>query len=164
MTQLVLSLGSNIERRKYICYGLRQLRDAFGELTHSPVYETAAVGFSGPDFYNMVVAVQTEIGLDDVIRAIQAIEAKAGRVRGSRAFNSRNLDIDVLLYGDADLRTEGRNVPRDEINHAAYVLKPLADILPQALHPVSGSSFGAMWAAFRDDQQVLRRVQFNFDA
>lgn len=163
MTQLVLSIGSNIDRDKHIRYAISQIREAFKELKISPVYETEAVGFNGPSFYNLVVVAQTDMDLKAIIARLQAIETGAGRIRGEKSCESRNLDIDVLLFGDADLRDQSRNIPRDEINHAAYVLKPLADVLPKMRHPVSGLSFQSMWAAFNHDEQILAQTEFVFD-
>jgi len=159
MTQLALSLGSNIEREKHLQFAIVGLSDLLGTLQISPVYETAAVGFDGPDFYNLVVVAQTQLALEDLIERIRRIETGAGRIRGEKRFASRNLDIDVLLYGQADLRDQGRDIPRREIDHAAYVLKPLADILPDGVHPVTGERFAAMWQAYNNDAQVPVEVE-----
>lgn len=161
MTQLVLSLGSNIEREKHIRFAVDELRRCFGDLRVSPVYENAAVGFDGADFYNLVVVTGTDLPLEAVIEKLQAIEAAAGRIRGAKRFEDRSLDIDILLFGAADLHPQGFNIPRDEIAHAAYVLRPLADLLPQQRHPVSGESFAAMSRAFAGEQADLRRVELN---
>ncbi len=163
MTRLALSLGSNIDREKHLEFAIRGLADLLGELDISPVYETRAVGFDGPDFYNLVVVAETELQLDALVEKIRLIETAAGRVRGEKRFASRNLDIDVLLYGNADLRDQGRDIPRGEIDHAAYVLKPLADVLPQGLHPVSGRSFIDMWQAYQNEAQKPVAVAFNLN-
>lgn len=164
MTQLVLSIGSNIDRDKHIRYAISQLKEAFGTLKVSPVYETKAAGFDGPDFYNLVAVVQTDMDLKLIIKRLQAIEVSAGRIRGKKSCESRNLDIDVLLFGEADLRAQGYNIPRDEIQYAAYVLKPLADVLPQAIHPVFGLSFQSMWVTFEHTGQILAQIDFAFEA
>ena len=57
MTQIALSLGSNIEREKHLQFAIDGLTELLGKLDLSPVYETRAVGFDGPDFYNLVVAI-----------------------------------------------------------------------------------------------------------
>lgn len=159
MTQLALSLGSNIEREKHLQFAIKGLTELLGALRISPVYETRAVGFDGPDFFNLVLLAETDKPLDDLISSIRLIEAGAGRIRGEKRFASRNLDIDVLLYGDANLRDAGRDIPRREIDHAAYVLKPLADVFPDGLHPISGLRFDVMWAAYTNDQQVPVKVE-----
>ena len=158
MTQLVLSLGSNIEREKHIRFGISELTRLFGTLRVSPVYETAAVGFNGPDFFNLVAVADTALKLEEVIDKIRAIETVAGRVRGEKKFQDRNLDIDILLFGDADLHPQGYDIPRDEIEHAGYVLKPLADLLPQEQHPVSREPYIKMWQARMADQPPMNEV------
>jgi 2-amino-4-hydroxy-6-hydroxymethyldihydropteridine diphosphokinase len=163
MTQLVLSLGSNIERGKHIRFALIELEKLFGKLEISPVYETRAVGFDGPDFFNLVVLINTPFEIETLIKGIQKVEADAGRVRGAKIFQSRNLDIDILLFGDADLSHQGRNIPRREIEHAAHVLKPLSDILPNMRHPVSGRRFDALWQEFDDSEQRLKSIDFDYD-
>jgi 2-amino-4-hydroxy-6-hydroxymethyldihydropteridine diphosphokinase len=163
MTQLVLSLGSNIERKKHIRFALRALKGLFGKLNVSPVYETRAVGFEGPDFSNLVVVADTSLELDALLGTIRRIENEAGRIREEKSFQSRNLDIDILLLGDANLHDQGRNIPRREIEHAAYVLKPLAYLLPDMCHPVSGQRFEEIWQAFRDDEPAPKRIDFVLD-
>lgn len=163
MTQLVLSLGSNIEREKHIRFALTELAKLFGKLEISPVYETRAVGFDGPDFLNLVVLVNTPLELETLVKGIQKIEADAGRVRGTKNFQSRKLDIDILLFGNADLSHQGRNIPRREIEHVAHVLKPLSDILPNMRHPISGRCFDALWKDFHDSEQGLKSIDFDYD-
>jgi len=160
MSLLALSLGSNIERRKHLQFAIDGLHELLGDLSISPVYETRAVGFDGPDFYNLVALADTPLALDALIEKIRNIETAAGRVRGDKRFASRNLDIDVLLYGEENLREQGRDIPRREIEHAAYVLKPLADILPQGVHPITRIAFKKMWAEYQDDSQQPARVAF----
>jgi 2-amino-4-hydroxy-6-hydroxymethyldihydropteridine diphosphokinase len=159
MTQLVLSLGSNMDRKNHLRYALDELGSLLGELKVSPVYESRAVGFSGPNFYNLAVVAQTERSIDELSLKIRSIEARAGRVRGVNSHESRSLDIDILLYGDQDLRDRGRNIPRDEIDYAAYVLKPLADVLPSHRHPVGGQRFDQMWHARKAGADELKPVE-----
>lgn len=161
MVQLVLSLGSNIDREKNIRYAVQQLAEQFGELTVSPVYLAQAVGFEGPDFYNLVVAMQTSIGVDAALVTIHAIEAGAGRLRGEKSYGSRTLDIDILLYNGQNLQQQGRNIPRDEIETAAYVLKPLLDILPDGSHPVTGRNYNELWLEFDPVGSALLEIEFD---
>jgi len=163
MTQLVLSLGSNIEREKHIRFALKALKELFGKLNVSPVYETRAVGFEGPDFYNLVVVANTSLDLDALLGTIRRIENEAGRIREEKSYQSRNLDIDILLLGDVNLHDQGRNIPRREIEHAAYVLKPLAYLLPDMRHPVSGQRYEDMWRAFRDEEPAPIHIDFPLD-
>ncbi len=161
MTLLALSLGSNVEREKHIHFALGALQGLFGKLDISSVYETRALGFEGPDFYNLVVVSHTLLELDTLLEKLYQIEHDAGRIRDGKRFKSRVLDIDVLLFGDSNLREEGRNIPRNEIDHAAYVLKPLAQVLPDMRHPISGRRFESSWANFQGDSLDMKRIEFN---
>ncbi len=155
MTHVVLSLGSNIDRERNIQYAIDCLGEIWGQLDISPIYETSSVGFDGPAFFNLIVGIHTEQSLKDVIDHLKAIETKAGRVRGPKTFDSRVLDIDVVLYGDQNLRDQGINVPRDEIEKYAYVLKPLADIYPDLEYPLTGERIEDMWRSFEMKEQTI---------
>ncbi len=162
MTHVVLSLGSNIDREVNIRYALREIESRFGPLELSPVYETSAVGFDGPAFYTLGAGMQCDLDLPVIIEALREIESGAGRVRGSKTYDSRVLDIDVILYGDENWRDRGFNVPRDEIERFAYVLKPLADLYPDLRHPILGQTMAEMWAGFdaRDQTLFLAEIPF----
>ena len=124
MIHVVLSLGSNIDREKNIRYAVSEIRACYGRVDLSPVYETSSVGFEGPTFLNLVAGLCSDEGVMDVRDTLREIEARAGRKRGRKTFESRILDIDILLYGEQNLRPQGLNIPRDEIERYAYVLKP----------------------------------------
>lgn len=152
--QLVLGLGSNIDRRRHIARGVETLREHFGTVILSPVYESPSAGFEGPNFYNLVAVAESDLPLDAVLGILRDIEGAEGRTRGDDAFVSRTLDIDVLLYGDLVLRDDGYDIPREEITRYAFVLKPLADVLPAQAHPETGIDFGTMWRTFRANHDV----------
>ena len=155
MTHVVLSLGSNIDRRKNIRFAINSIIGKYHETDISPVYETSSVGFDGPPFYNLIVGLHSDEPLDQIIEWLHQVESEAGRIRGPKAFASRVLDIDVVLFGDNNLRDQGYNVPRDEIEKYAYVLKPLADIYPDLIHPVLGISIEQMWSSFEMKNQTI---------
>ncbi len=161
--RLVLGIGSNIDRRRHIASGVAALRERFGDLVLSPVYESPSAGFAGPDFYNLVAVLETDRPIEAVLESLRDVEQAEGRTRGDDAFASRTLDIDVLLYGDAVLRADGYDIPRDEILRYAFVLKPLADVLPHGRHPGSGREFARLWADFSANHDVssLSKVAWN---
>lgn len=161
-TRVVVSIGSNIEPERNIRQALAAMEAAFGKLGISPVYRTSAVGFEGPPFLNLVVAFETSLSIGEVLKQLHAIEIDAGRVRGEKGFDSRTLDLDVILYGDRDLHDAGYNIPRDEITRCAYVLEPLADLLPDATHPLLKRSYAELRAEFDDDSQHAERTGFAF--
>ena len=160
MTQVVLSLGSNIDREKNIRFAVNEIARQFGDLEISPVYETQSIGFQGKPFFNLVVGYFCGDSLENIRNGMRAIESSAGRVRGRKSFDNRILDIDVLLYGDRILHSE-YNIPRDEIEKYAYVLKPLSELFPEMVHPVTGISFKAMSDDFDSTGQNLKVTQFD---
>ncbi|WJW75371.1 2-amino-4-hydroxy-6-hydroxymethyldihydropteridine diphosphokinase [Thiohalobacter sp. IOR34] len=161
MARVYVSIGSNIDRERQVREGVRRLAEAYGPLVLSPVYETAAIGFEGEDFYNLVAAFDTDETPAEVVERLHAIEAACGRRRGGPRFAPRTLDIDLLLYDDRIMDSGGVQIPREEITRHAFVLKPLADLAPDAVHPLTGESFAAMWAAFDASGQRLRRIDFD---
>ena len=164
MAEIFVSLGSNIDRDRQLRRAVAALRERFGALALSPVYESGAVGFDGPPFYNAVARAETDLGLDAVLAALRAIEDAQGRVRHADSFHSRTIDLDLLLYDDLVLETPTVALPRDEILRYAFVLGPLADLAGARRHPVSGQPFAALWAVFDRSSQPLTRVDFDWDA
>lgn len=128
-----LGLGSNLgDRAAY----LRQAIDALGRLPGtrvvrlSSLYETRPWGLAEqPDYYNLVVEIETSLAAEELLRHALAIEAALGRVRTVR-FGPRTIDIDVLLYGDQTHDTPELTVPHPRMLQRAFVLVPLAEIAP----------------------------------
>lgn len=160
MTRVYLSFGSNIDREHNIRSGLDALARHFPGLMLSPVYESAAVGFDGEPFFNLVVAIDTDLAVGELSALLRAIEADHGRTRGEKKFASRTLDIDILTYGDNVGTIDGVELPRDEILKHAFVLKPLADIAPQDIHPLRGKSYAQLLAGKDFSAQSLWQVPF----
>lgn len=161
MTQVLLSLGSNIEPERHLRTAIAELHEAFGDITVSPAYRTEAVGFDGPAFLNLAVALDTERTPEELDRWLHALEDRHGRRRDVPRFSSRTLDIDIVLFGDLVIDGPGHlQVPRDELRHA-FVLAPIADIAPAAVHPCSGKSMAALWRAHPAHGQQLQRVELD---
>lgn len=160
MSVLALSLGSNIDPRVNIYHAQLELRELFGAIQCSRVYESEAVGFQGDNFLNMVVAVETDIDLKDIIRFIKSLENALGRNRSQPRFASRTIDIDVLFYGSATGEEVGIQLPRAEIVDNAFVLQPLADLLPDTVHTKTGRTYRQLWEQYDKSQQRLWPIDF----
>ena len=160
MTHVVLSLGTNINRAHNLSGAVNAIRTRFGKIVHSPVYETSSVGFEGPPFLNLVLGFDSRASLAEIRSQLHEIESAAGRVRGPKSFSSRTLDIDIILFGHFNLRDKGFNIPRDEIEKYAYVLKPLSDLYPDLPHPVRGRTMIDLWHDFKLEGQTLTVVDF----
>ena len=164
MPEVFVGAGSNVEPRRHLGAGLRGLAEQFGLLRLSPVYRNSPVGFAGEDFLNLVIAFATDDPVEEVAAALAAIEAANGRVRGAAKFAPRTLDLDLLLYGDLVIDADGIQLPRDEITRYPFVLKPLADLAGERLHPVLGRSFAELWEHYDGERHPLERVPGDFAA
>lgn len=159
MPRVWISIGSNIEPARHVETALAELRELFGNLVVSPVYEAQAVGFDAPPFLNLVVGVETDRPPSELHRLMREIEAHHGRRRTGARFSSRTLDLDLLTYGDRVTDEGGKHLPRDEILGYAFVLAPLADVAPAERHPEVGETYGALWDGYDgDDREGLRRI------
>lgn len=162
MAQVFLSLGSNIDRAKHIRAGLDALAKAFGDLNVSTVFESEAVGFEGENFYNLVVGMHTDLPVGQLASRLREIEDANGRVRGGAKFSARTLDIDILTYDDLAGEFDGVKLPRGEIVKNAFVLQPLAELVPAQRHPLTGETFAEMWEHYDKDKQKLWPVHFSW--
>lgn len=96
----------------------------------SSLYASAPVESSGPDYVNVVVEVLTRLEPHDLLRHLQDLELRAGRVRAYRNA-PRTLDLDLLLYGEERVDTPALTLPHPRMWIRAFVLHPLAEIAPQ---------------------------------
>jgi len=162
MAKVLLSIGSNIDQQRYITAGLDALSKQFGMLLISSVYESVAIGFDGDNFYNLVVGIETELCVGELSHYLKALEDKNGRRRDCPKFSARTLDIDILTYDDLVGDFQGVILPRQEIVENAFVLCPLAELAPDAQHPVVKRSYGELWQAFEQSAQPVSRVDFSW--
>jgi 2-amino-4-hydroxy-6-hydroxymethyldihydropteridine diphosphokinase len=158
VTRVYVSIGSNIEREPNIRAALQALRDHFGTLKLSSVYENRPIGFEGENFYNLVAAFDTDELPEAVTVILHDIERRLGRKRGLSRFTSRTIDLDLLLYGELVRHDAELRVPRPEITEYACVLRPLAELAPKLTHPETGLSYAEMWKRFNNRTQPLTRV------
>ena len=157
-----VGVGSNIEREHNIRSGVNVLRERFRNVAMSTVYESAAVGFDGDPFYNLVVRFETELTIDALGVTLRQFEDMHHRDRSLASFGPRTLDIDLLLYDDVVLHQGKLQLPRDEIEKHAFVLRPLAELSGELIHPVSDESLNMMWQQFDHSLQPLTAVAFEW--
>ena len=162
MPVLSLSIGSNINPAANVRAAVAELRQAFPDLRYSTVYESEAVGFSGDNFLNLVAVTDTDMPLPEVVEYLKGLEDSLGRDRDSPRFAGRTMDLDILTYGDSDGAEAGLELPRPEVTENAYVLRPLAELLPDKVHPPSGRTYGELWAAYDKSRQQLWPADFDW--
>jgi 2-amino-4-hydroxy-6-hydroxymethyldihydropteridine diphosphokinase len=153
-----ISIGSNIDKDKNIPASLRALEQFFGNLTVSSIYESEPVGFTGDAFYNLVVGFDSDLEVKTVAKQLRQIELDNGRTRDCKKFSARTLDLDLILYGNLVINDGRLQIPRDEIEHYAFVLEPLAEIAPTLKHPISHISYAELWEKFDKSGLKQKRI------
>ena len=141
MTVAYVGLGSNLDDP------VRQVLQAFDELNELPhtrvvnrssLYRTAPVGHAAqPDFVNAVARLETGLAAERLLDELQRVEASHGR---QRPFPNapRTLDLDLLVFGELQLRSERLTVPHPRLHERAFVLRPLAELDPELTVPGVG--------------------------
>jgi 2-amino-4-hydroxy-6-hydroxymethyldihydropteridine diphosphokinase len=171
MARVFLSVGSNLGDR------LECLRRAIAELQAMP--EVHSLDASGlyrtepweqrpghqPDedtwFFNCVVAIETTLGPMDLLDRIQEVEKKLGRQRGpgtpeDQRYEPRPLDIDILLYGDLVVSAPDQlHIPHLLMHERRFVLEPLAELAPDAEHPVLYQTIRELLDALEDEHRIV---------
>lgn len=157
---MYLSLGSNVgDREANLAQALTRLAD-LGELVAvSSFYETEPVEVtSQPWFLNCAVKLNTEKMPRQLLAGILDLERDMGR-RRTKNKGPRNIDIDILLFGSSIVETKGLTIPHPGLHQRRFVLEPLAEIAPEARHPVFKRTVKEMRDSLPPGQSV-RKVSF----
>lgn len=155
--RIYLSLGSNVgDREANLNAAVKALRLLGAVAAVSSFYETEPVEFANqPWFLNCAVAVDTERMPEQVLESVLALEQKMGR-RRERKKGPRNIDIDILLFGDLIVHAKGLTIPHPAMEERRFVLEPLAEIAPDIEHPVLRKTVQELLNAFPRGQVVRR--------
>lgn len=146
-----LGLGSNLgDRVAHLRAALEQLAAAFQVERVSSVYETAPqLVTDQPRYYNLVCAGSTELAPHDLLHFLKTLEQRLGRTPTYR-YGPREIDLDLLLYGDEILTTPDLTIPHPRMAERGFVLVPLAEIVPELLHPTLKRTMRDLAAAVAD--------------
>lgn len=147
--KVYLSLGSNLgDREANLRQAIRRLQDLGRILAVSNFYETEPVEVKEeqPWFLNAAVCLETSLEPPEVLGATLALEQAMGRKR-DKLKSARTIDIDILLFGELVINTSQLVVPHPGLERRRFVLEPLAEIAPDAVHPITKSSVREMLAA-----------------
>jgi 2-amino-4-hydroxy-6-hydroxymethyldihydropteridine diphosphokinase len=152
-----LSLGSNLANRQANLEAAIERLAAFGTMRRvSSLYETAPVDVTDqPCFLNCVVVLETESAPHDLLEGALAVEKALGRQR-TRDKGPRTIDIDILLYGDRVIDEPGLKIPHPAMQERRFVLEPLVEIAPEAVHPLLKKTAREMLAELPSGQPVHR--------
>jgi 2-amino-4-hydroxy-6-hydroxymethyldihydropteridine diphosphokinase len=152
-----LSLGSNLgDRAANLRAAVAQL-DVVGRLLAvSALYETQPVDVPDqPCFLNCVAAIETDKTPSELLQLVLRVEAAMGRVR-VRDKSARNIDIDVVLFGNHVVDEPGLKIPHPAMHQRRFVLEPLVEIAPEVRHPELGKTARELLAALPGGQAVRR--------
>jgi len=136
-----LSLGSNIgDRGGHLGEAILRLAALGRVVSVSSLYETEPVEFADQEwFLNCVVALETEMKPEELMRALLQIEREMGR-RRTQSKGPRNIDLDILLAGDLVVDSPELSIPHPAMHQRRFVLEPLVEIAPEVRHPVMKKS------------------------
>ena len=161
MPRVFVGMGSSMNREANVRAAVDELRNMFGKLAVSSVYETRPVGFEGGNFLNLAVSFESALEPEALVERLRGLERKFGRQDGAGRFAPRPLDLDLLLYGNLRRRNGTVRVPREDIIEQAYVLWPLSEIAGDVRHPETGETIAEIRARHPADPAGLWRVDLD---
>lgn len=132
-----IGLGSNLgDRIGFMRDAVKRLRSIVHVLKVSKLYVAAPLGYVRHDaFINAALHATTPMKPLELLEALQAIETEMGRRPGVQ-YGPRPIDLDLLFYGAIQMDSHMLTIPHPRIAERAFVLKPLAEIAPNLMHPV----------------------------
>ena len=150
MAKVYVGLGTNLgDKEQNLRDAVQKIEEQIGKVVSlSAFYVTAPWGFTSENsFLNAAACVETELSPLDVLQKTQTIERELGRMKKSinGAYSDRLIDIDLLMYEDLVLSVtsptgEELNLPHPLMTERDFVMKPLAEIAPELVHPVLGKT------------------------
>lgn len=152
MHTIYLGLGTNLgDRTANLQAAIAGLAEKLVMTAVSSLYQTPPWGLTDqPDFLNLCLAAQTDLTPEELLTFVKNLEVALGRQPAER-WGPRLIDIDILFYANQLVETETMTIPHPRLAERAFVLRPLADIAPDFVHPVLGETIVALAAKVGDE-------------
>jgi 2-amino-4-hydroxy-6-hydroxymethyldihydropteridine diphosphokinase len=143
-------LGSNIDPEINIVDGGKLLSEIFQEINFSSIWESPAVGSSGPDYLNSAALIQTDLPLESIkAKIIIPIENELGRIRSNDKYMDRTIDLDVLVYETS--------IIDPEVWTLAHLAVPASELMPALYNKATGKSLQETAAALLNTIEITLR-------
>ncbi|MBX3057758.1 MAG: 2-amino-4-hydroxy-6-hydroxymethyldihydropteridine diphosphokinase [Anaerolineae bacterium] len=166
MPHVVIALGSNIDKERNLPQAVAMLREMGQVIAVAPVYESAPVGLlAQPNFWNTAVHLYTSLTPTQLKQTvIGVIETKLKRVRQADPNAPRTIDADIILYGDFVGEYDGgdgrsRPLPDPDLLKFPHVAVPVADLLPDGRHPITGERLADLAARLMGEAEEKTGVR-----
>ena len=136
--QVVLSIGSNKGNRlQNIEKAIEMLHSEVGTVIKvSGLYESASWGFVGDNFYNCAVLIHIHKPINKILKSIQKIEKKLGRIKATNGYEDRTIDLDIISFNNEIIALDNLQIPHPEMHNRLFVLLPMTDLKIDYFHPV----------------------------
>ncbi|HRE40747.1 MAG TPA: 2-amino-4-hydroxy-6-hydroxymethyldihydropteridine diphosphokinase [Ignavibacteria bacterium] len=159
--KVFLGLGSNVgDKIDFITKAIEEIKKLTDTklIAKSSLYETEPWGLvEQDDFVNCVVEIETKLKPDELFSGLKSIEKKLFR-KERRKWEQREIDIDILFYGDNVIHNDLINIPHREIENRNFVLIPMAELDAEFIHPEHNKSIGELIINTKDSLQVKKIV------
>ena len=158
-----IAIGSNLGDKHQNCIRGIDLLAQMPEIEvidRARFYRTAPVDYTDQDwFVNTAVRIETSLAPADLLTRVKQVEREAGRDKSGIRFGPRVLDLDIIFYEDLVLRTASLEIPHPRMHKRRFVLRPICDIDPTAMHPILKMPVKSLLAAIDDPDQNIELLR-----
>lgn len=161
MKKIYLGLGSNLSPRKgNLTLAIKKLKEKFpNNFFQSSVYETAPLaGLDQPAYLNQVVSFYSDLSASSILSITAKIELELGRIRTGKKWDSRIIDIDILLYGKDEISEQELIIPHYDLVNRDFFLIPMLEIDPDLINFRTNKSYSEDLVKISSEQQTNPQI------